>query len=1001
MKHQLIKIAIAFCSLLAVSQLTFAQFKITGKVTDVTSGLPLYNATVMEKNRSKAAVTNENGAYSIEVSSLNTILQVSYVGYQTEELQVNNRNTIDIALIALDTSLDQVVVVGYGVQKKSDISGSVVSINAEKLQPQSSISIPELLRGKASGVHITQGSARPGGWANITIRGSRSLNGGNSPLFVLDGVPVSDIDNVNPNDIASIEVLKDASSTSIYGARAANGVILVNTKRAKGTGVHVELSTLHSVQQLKRNFDIYSPDEWVQLRREAVRTKNADVYPTDEQAFPAAILSAIRNNKTADWTKLMLQDAWLHKYDASVRSGNEQTKLLFSAGTFKQEGIARNAGFERTNFRLNVDHKIIEKVSIGTNIAYSFAEQTFEDGSWDGFYRHLTAPPYATPFDENGNLNYIIGESNSTNPLWNSRESSNISKYNNLLANVFAEWKILKGLRYKLNTSLNSNSSSNKFYQTSKHQNGRIHNGNGSISEGRNVDFLLENILAYNKDFKDNSLDVTLVQSVNKIRNESTGVSAINFPFDDFGADGIASAQKSNTPSHWLTERKILSYMARVRYNIADKYLATFTMRADGSSVFGSNNKFGYFPSASVMWRLSRESFLEDQTWINDLKLRASYGAVGNQGISPYNALGVTVLYQGILSTNGGAPAITSGFLPSSSLYNPDLKWETSLSANLGLDFSLFDNKISGSFEYYNTRTIDLLVNKSLPNTLGYTSQTVNLGEVKNKGIEAMVNFIPLRRKDLQWNIGLMFSKNKNTLVKIDGRTNADGKPVNDLNNSWFIGQSVNSYFDYKFVGIWQQSDKNFMEAHPTLNAKAGDVRVADLNNDYIINENDKILYSRDPKFIASINSSLKYKGFDLYWDLYWVNGITRRNPYLFESNSGGALTGLTNGLKVDYWTPENASNTAPRPRETGMNNPYLHVIGYQDASYLRFRNLTLGYSLPNSITTLAHMQSVRVFAALENFITFTDYQSYSPESNPGDYPEPRVIQFGLKVTFK
>jgi TonB-linked SusC/RagA family outer membrane protein len=438
--------------------------------------------------------------------------------------------------------------------------------------------------------------------------------------------------------------------------------------------------------------------------------------------------------------------------------------------------------------------------------------------------------------------------------------------------------------------------------------------------------------------------------------------------------------------------------MARARYNIQDKYLATFTMRADGSSVFGENNKFGYFPSGSLMWRLSQEDFLKDKNWLSDLKLRASYGAVGNQAVSPYNSLGVTVLYQGILMNNAGSPSITSGFLPASSLYNPNLKWETSLSANLGLDFSLLADRVSGSFEYYSTRTTDLLVSKSLPNILGYTSQLVNLGEVKNSGVEAMINIRPLQHKEIDWNIGLVFSRNVNKLVKIDGRTDEDGKPVNDLNNNWFIGKSVNVYFDHRFDGIWQTADKDFMDAHPTLNARAGDVRVADLNGDYVINEDDKIIYRRDPKFIASINSSFRFKGFDLYWDLYWVNGVYKQNPYLFSSNQGGALTGLTNGLKVDYWTPEHPSNTAPRPRETGMENPYLHVIGYQDASYVRFRNITLGYTLPARLTKAARIQSVRVYGGLENFFTFTGYQSYSPESNPGDFPEPRVFQFGLNI---
>ncbi|QEC51327.1 TonB-linked SusC/RagA family outer membrane protein [Anseongella ginsenosidimutans] len=1000
MKGKLTKTVFTIAMFVLFSQFVIAQVRVTGRITDSITGTPLESASVREPGQANGVVTNENGEYSIQLSSAEALLEVSFVGYQSQVIPLNGETSLDILLVPDYINLEEVVVVGYGVQKKSDISGSIVSIDADDLAQQSSTSISELLRGKASGVYITQGNARPGGWSNITIRGTRSLNGGNSPLFVLDGVPVSDVDNVNINDIATIEVLKDAASTAIYGARAANGVVLVTTKRAKANTFQVDVSTVQSLHQLKRNFDVYSPDEWAQLRREAVRTKNGGEYPTDEQAFPAAILSAIKNNQTADWEKLMIRDAWQRHYNASVRSGTDRTRLLFSAANMDQQGLARDAGYNRTNFRLNLDHQLLSNLTLGGNIAYSYGKQTFEDGSWDGFYRHLTAPPYATPYDENGNLNYIIGESNSTNPLWNSQESSNVSRYNNLLANMFVEWDILEDLSYKLNTSVNNNGSANKFYQTSLHQNGRIYNGNGSVSESKNTDFLLENILSYNKDMDIHRLDVTLVQSINKIRYESIGTSATDFPSDIFGADGIGSAQEANIPTRGISDRKILSFMGRLRYSMLDKYLATFTMRADGSSVFGANNKFGYFPSGSLMWRVSQEEFLKESLWLDDLKLRVSYGAVGNQAISPYNSLGVTVLYQGILMNNAGTPAITSGFLPSSSLYNPDLKWETSLSSNIGLDFGLLNNRISGSIEYYNTRTIDLLVNKSLPNILGYTSQTVNLGEVRNSGVEVMVNLVPLMKNDLQWNVGLMFSRNVNKLVKIDGRTDEEGKPLNDLRNNWFIGESVNSYFDYKFAGIWQASDQAFMDAHPTLNAQAGDVRVEDLNNDDLINEDDKILYNRDPKFIASLNSSFKFKGFDLYWDLYWVNGVYKLNHYLFDSNSGGALTGLTNGLKVDYWTPENPSNTAPRPRESGMNNPYLNVTGYQDASYVRLRNVTLGYTLPASLASQAFVKSLRIYAGLENFLTFTDYQSYSPESNPGDYPEARVVQFGLDITF-
>ncbi len=978
------------------------QQAVTGRVTDP-EGAGLPGVAIAMKGTTSGTITDENGMYTLGQIPPDAVLQFSFVGMETQEIPVAGRKRIDIVMAAQAIGIEEVVAVGYGVQKKSEISGSIVSIDAEKLARQSTVSIAELIRGHASGVQITQGSARPGGGSNITIRGVRSLNGGNQPLFVLDGVPVPDIDNVNPADIASIEVLKDASSTAIYGARAANGVILVNTKRPDLNTLQINVDAQFSVQQLKRNFDTYSPEEWVQLRREAFRTTNGGVLPPLEQkgVFPAPILDAIKKNKKVNWSDLMLRDALLQKYDVSVLSGTDRTKVLFSSGFFDQEGIAREASYRRGNFRLNLDHKLAKNFKLGTNIAYAVSEQTFEDGSWDGFYRHLTAPPYATPFDDEGNLNYIIGESNQTNPLWNSRESSNVSNYTNLLANLFAEWEIARGLSYKFNLSMNTNGMKNKFYQTSLHQNGRIYHGNGSIRESENKDFLMEHILTFKKEFVNgHRLDATAVQSVNEIDYEETGVSATNFPYDQFGADGIGSAQKANIPTHYMSERRILSYMGRIRYHIRDKYSASFTMRADGSSVFGAENKFGYFPSASLLWRITEESFMDGAGWLDDLKLRLSYGAVGNQAISPYNSLGVTWLYQGILADRNGAAGITSGFSPSSNLHNPGLKWETSVSSNLGIDFVLLKNSLSGTLEYYKTRTTDLLVNKSLPNGLGYSSQTINLGEVKNSGIEVMLNLVPFHERAVDWNIGLMFSRNVNELVNIDGKTDAEGNPVNDLRNNWFIGEAVNSYYDYEFQGIWQTADQDFIDEHPSLNAKVGDVRVVDRNGDHLINDSDKIIYNRDPKFYASLNSTLKWKNFDLFWDLYWVHGVYKQNPYLYDSNLGGSLTGTTNGLKVDYWTPENSSNTAPRPREVGVANSYHHVTGYQDASYLRLRNITLGYTLPGSLAKSVRMKTFRIYGALENFVTFTDYKSYSPESNPGDFPEPRVIQMGLNITF-
>lgn len=976
----------------AVNQQTFIVY---GKIVDEMNE-PLIGVSIVEKGTTNGSVTSTDGEFSLELQSGNKqkAVIISYLGMKPLEINVTKANLGIIVLKEDSKYLDEVVIVGYGVQKRTEISGSIVSINADQIAKQSTISIAEMLRGQASGVHITQGSARPGGTANIIIRGIRSLNGGNQPLFVLDGVPVSDIDNVNASDIASIEVLKDASSTAIYGARAANGVILVNTKRAKENTFTVSVTAQGSIQQLKRNFDLYSADEWAQLRREAVRTQNGGVYPTDQQAFSAPVLAAMANNSVVDWTDLMLRDALLQKYDVSVQSGSDRTKYMLSVGYLTEEGMSKYASFRRFSLRQNIEHKLLNNLTVGANIAYSVSRQHIEDQDWDGFNRYITSKPYSTPFDEDGNLNYVLGEDNETNPLWNLREGSNKTDGENLFANLFLEWKIIEGLKYKLNISTNNNSNTNKTFQSNLHRAGRLNNGLGSINKWTNKDMLFENILSFEKNvLKGHKLDATLVQSANEIKYENLMVKGQDFAYGKFGADGINAAGASSVEQHNISKRRILSFMGRVRYSISDKYLATFTMRADGASVFGENNKWGYFPSGSLMWRMSKENFLKEFEALDDLKLRASYGAVGNQAISPYYSLGVAELRKG-LSAENGKVNLNTGFLPSGSLYNPSLKWETSVTANLGIDYSFLQNRITGSVEVYDTRTKDLLVDKAISGVLGYTSQRVNLGEVKNQGIEIMMSFTPIRNDNFEWNMGLMFSKNVNELVKIDGKVDENGKPIDNKGNNWFIGKPINVYYNYKFDGIWQTSDQDYINANPTLLASVGDIRVADIDGNKVINDEDKVFYDRDPDFIASFNTSFKYKSFDLLLDIYGVSGVYRHNSYMQSD-----LTGSGNGMKIDYWTPENPSNTAPRPRVSGMNNPYLSILGYQDASYLRLRNITLGYTLPDSIAKKLYLKSLRLHCSLENFVTITDYKSYSPESTLGDYPEPRTIQFGIKIT--
>lgn len=982
-----------FWSMHAVAQ----SLEVTGKVTDAT-GTPLQGATVRVKGGSAATTTSETGNFTLSVPQAGATLQISYVGMQELELRVQDATPLSITLQMAGSEMTDVVVVGYGTQRKRAVTGAISSIKAEDINQIPATSVNEMLRGQAAGVQVRVGSARPGGSSSIQIRGRRSLSAGNDPLFILDGVPVENIDDINIADVESVEVLKDANATAIYGARAANGVIIVTTKRGKAGKLQVDVSTYMAVQQVTRNFDFYNPEEWAQLRREAFRqgtitaTDPVGVFLPDDVVFPLALGDALRANQSVNWEDLMLRDALLQKHDVSVRMGTDKTRFAGSIGTFNQQGMARNSGFERHNLRLNIDQKLSNKISLGANVSYQESNRAQEDGS---FTQYITLPPYTTPFDDQGNINMIVGTATQFNPLWNEREAYNRTRFRSSMFNLFGEWRIWGNLRYKVNASMNAQNSTQKQFRSSIHTSAMGFGGDGSIIQREYKDYLIENMLMYDHTIgKAGKMDYLLMHSGNEITNSFSQLSAQGFPNDILGVDGIRAATNILQPNYTVSERRLESYMARIRYNHNEKYFFNFTMRADGSSVFGANNKWGYFPSAGASWLLSEEAFIKKSNTISNLKLRASYGAVGNQAISPYQTLGVVNSSLFLFGTN---PQPVTGYLPGSELYNPNLKWETSLSTNIGLDFGLWKDRVTGSVEYYDTRTRDLLIRRQINPILGYTNMLVNLGEVQNTGIEATLHFEPIKRKDFFWGVDFIYTRNRNKILKIDGRVDENGKPVDDLVNNWFIGRSANVYFTWQPDGIWQSKDQITGSHMP--GAQPGDVNIRDINGDGQINGDDRVILDRDPRFIYTLRNTFKYKGFDLMAEIYSVVGGVLYNPYLIEFNQGGSLNGALNGVKVDYWTPERGGNSFPRPYQVG-NAPFMSSLAYQNAGFFRLRNLTLGYTFPKAMLEKTRVKNLRAYVNLYNWITITDFLSYSPEVNPGAYPEPRMIQGGINVSF-
>lgn len=965
--------------------------QVVGVVIDE-NGEPFIGATVIDRATNTGTVTNIDGNFSISVPD-GSILDISYIGYVTATLKASDKKKLLVKLYEDTRKLDEVVVVGYGVQKKSDLTGAITSIKSEDLNSTPTTTMAEMLRGKAAGIQVNVVSSKPGGSSNIIIRGRRSLSGGNAPLYVVDGVPMESIDDINSNDIASLEVLKDASAQSVYGARAANGVLLITTKRGVEGKPRVDYNFYIGNQNIHRNFDFYNGKEWAAYRREAWKNGHDGEY-LEEDCFSETMRDVMNSGEWVDWEKLMIESALLQKHDITVRSGNEKTKLAFSLGYYNQDGMVMNSGYNRITGRLNIDHKIFKTLSLGANLYYAHAKTETADGS---FNRFITMPPLAKVYNDDGSLRMDVTDAGEAhyNPLWNMDRSVNDENSDNYLTNLYLDWEIIKGLTYRANGSMNYRNNQKGSYLFRDHTTGKDTNGKATVGNVLRTEYLIENILNYNKEFKHiHRLGVTLMQSVNAIKTTTNEQSAMGFPNDEKTYNAFPSAIEFGVPVRGISERKLLSYLGRVNYTLMDRYIVSASLRVDGSSVFGKENKYGYFPSFAASWRLSEESFMKKVDWISNLKLRGSWGQVGNQAITPYSTLGLTERY---INEFGGEKNVQIGFLPGSELWNPKLKWETTTSTNIGFDFGFFKERISGTLEIYKTKTTDLLVTRKISQSLGYATQLGNMGEVENKGVEFLLTGYPVRNSKVTWALNYSIAANRNKILKITGEADESGKPKDDINSNWFIGKPMNVYYNYQFDGIWQTDDDIANSAMP--NAKPGMIRVADVDGNGSIDSDDRIVIERDPKWISSFGTSLTMYGVDLAVDFYVSHGGVVNNSYLTSWEQGGDLSGKRNGIKRDYWTPENPSNTTPAPNYAQVP-AYITSLGYQDASYIRLRNLTIGYTLPLEISRKLYVQKLRVYFSANNLWTKTKVQSYSPETNTGSYPEPRTLLFGLNLSF-
>ena len=986
-----------FCSCLAFGFSTYAQNRVTGTVKDNLEK-PLQGVNIAI-NGKVVGTTDAEGKFAISALPKSTLL-FTYSGFKQKEVILGGENLLTVTLEENAGTLDNVVVIGYGSTRKRDLTGSVASIKPENLQKFPAANVSDMLRGQAPGVLVTSNTTSPGGGATIRIRGNRSLSSNQGPLFIVDGMIVPHIDDLSASDIESIDILKDASSQAIYGSRAANGVILVTTKRGKDGKTTVDFNSYVNVQRARRNFELYSPDEFVTLRYWAklndgvgnlgtLHNMNYAVVLDDQVMYDSYI-----NKNFVNWEDQMIKNGLQNSNDISIRGGTNKIKYSVGLGYFNQTGVVDQSAYQRANLRLNLDYTVSKWLNMGVNVSYSRPKTELNDGG--RFSTILTVPTLAKAFDDNGNLLREISTSGTINPLWYNREYNSEQADEYQVLSAFANFKILPGLTYKLTGNIRSNNRESAVYRTTKYPGST---GEGSINNFQRSSYLIENLVNYAVPIvnRRHNLNVTLVQIVEQDRQKTTGFSFINSPSDAFDWNMAADATIDGV-TRSIQRTRSSSFAGRLQYGLLDKYLLTASVRKDGASVFGANNKWATMPSVAVAWKINNEQFLKDAAWMNLLKLRVGYGKVGNWAIPSYRTLGLSTSYEYLLGSSNG---LNIGYLPSSELLNKDLKWETTSSVNFGLDFAAFNSRLTATLERYSTTTNDLLVRRTVPSITGYTTMWDNLGKTKSKGWELSLNGIIIDKKDLQLNLGGSISTQKNRIVEIDGRVDANGKPVNDINNRWFIGESVNVDYNYVFGGIWQQGETPTQDQYLPGDAlpTPGSIRLKDYNGDGKITTDDRKIYNLDPDWYATMNGSFAYKGLDVNVEFYTVQGVTKNNPFYYDFNYGGSLNGKLNGIKVNYWTPENRSNEAPKPQFTA-STPYFGILGLQDASYFRFRSATVGYSLNKGLTSKWSIARLRFYATATNIFTSTRYKSYSPEKEPSSYPETQAITVGVNLSF-
>ena len=955
---------------------------ISGSVTAESTGTAVVGAQVTLAGTPLGATVGSDGRYTIGLVPPGTYrVRARLIGYELAEIDgvvvtAGETATVDLRLKPLPVTLQAVVVVGYGTQTRRDVTGSVASVSSGDLERAPRVNAVDALKGRVAGVDIAITGNKPGDGLRVRVRGDRSFTASNEPLYVLDGIPMSGgIGDLNPNDIESIEVLKDASATAIYGSRGANGVVLITTRQGAAGTTSITYDTYAGVQEPLRLIPVMSGAQFAEFKREANRARGqylcdpgvAVCDSADVKLFGRdGTLGALQAGRWTDWQGLVLRDAREVNNEVRIAGGDEKTRFALTAGLLDQQGVIRGQDFKRRSMRLNFDHRPSSRLVVGSSTSLIRTDQNLSRG--DGLYSEaLQDNPLGMAYDSAGHILFKpTPDGQRVNPLSDIQNWTDERIRTRVFGIMYADYHLTDALDWRVNFGADLS-----FYRRGQFRGAETQANQGSSADAglwqnRTFAYTLDNILSYRRSLgSDHRVDGTLLYSVQQERYEGDTTCVLGLPYEEQQFYDLGSAVNVCGVSDSLGQWALQSVMGRVNYAFKDRYLLTLTSRVDGSSRLAQGQKYGVFPSVALAWRLSEEGFIQRTNLFSDLKLRLSYGRTGNTAIAPYQTLGS--LKRTVYSFGDKAAV---GYYPNT-LPNPDLKWEKTGQLDLGLEFTTRNGRLAGTVDYYQAHTSDLLMLRQIPTTTGYASILQNVGTTHNSGIEVALSAGLVRDwHGLSWSTQLTWARNRNRIVSLASGLQADA------GNKWFVGYPIQVYYDYKFAGIWQLQDS--LEAKKYKQAP-GQIRVVDVNGDGKINQDDQvILGTYFPAWTGSLTNGFDWGRFDLSVMAVARWGFMVKDQFRTDFST---MAGRYNNIVVNYWTSANPSNTDPRPNAAQENPPYGDARGYEDGSFVRIRSITLGYSLPGARLGLFRARSLRVYAtALDPFL-FTRFRGLDPEA--------------------